>query len=484
MTFRLAIACVGLLVTAGCEKVPLTAPTESTIALTVSQASVAINGKVELVAAVTEKSGTAVHNGTVVTFTGGLGTFTPQEAVTVGGIARSTFTGVSSGTVKLGAFSGSAKATEVEIRVGSAAADFVSVRTDPATIPQNGGTVTVIASVRDSSGTALPNAQVNFTADNGQLSANSALTDNNGEARVTLVTARTTKVGASVAGKSASDFTVTALTAPTVSIGSCSSTPLVGVAVTCTVTPTVSSASGSPIQSVSINWGDGTSDRSLGSISSATTTSHTYTRADTYIVTATAVDVSGQNGRGTAAIAVTRSIPSISISASASTATVGAVLTFSVVPPTSSAPVPTTGVVVNFGDGTSRNLGAVTTSTAVTKSFSSPGAYTVSATVTDNAGTTNTATTSVIITAATPPTVTLTIANFSAGCANFTVGVTPSSGTTISSVVVSISGTSTTLYSGTAGTSFGACGLTSGQIVVAQATDSLGNTGSASVIVR
>src|SRR5689334_4441935 len=101
-----------------CEKVPLTSPTGSTITLTVDKTSVPIGGTATLTAVVTEASGTAPQNGTMVTFNGAFGTITPQEAPTVGGIARATFTGTASGTSKVGAFSGAAKATEVDIRVG------------------------------------------------------------------------------------------------------------------------------------------------------------------------------------------------------------------------------------------------------------------------------------------------------------------------------------------------------------------------------
>src|SRR5688572_5902071 len=84
-----------------CDKVPLTAPTDSTITLSVDQTTVPINGTITVTAAVIEAGGTAVHDGTSVTFTGGLGTFTPQEARTIGGIARTVFRGATSGTVMI-----------------------------------------------------------------------------------------------------------------------------------------------------------------------------------------------------------------------------------------------------------------------------------------------------------------------------------------------------------------------------------------------
>jgi hypothetical protein len=66
--------------------------------LTIDRTSIAIGGTARLTAVVSEASFTAPHNGTMVTFTGGLGTFNPIEAPTVGGIARTTYTGTTSGT--------------------------------------------------------------------------------------------------------------------------------------------------------------------------------------------------------------------------------------------------------------------------------------------------------------------------------------------------------------------------------------------------
>jgi hypothetical protein len=327
-TFSL-IAFFAVLILGACEKVPLTAPSESTITITVSRTSVALNDTIDVIASVIESSGTPVHNGTVVTFTGPLGSFDPIEATTVGGIARTKFKGTTSGTGKISAFSGGATVESGDIRVGSAAAERVTVRTEPATLPANGGTVQVIANVQDVSGNALPNAAVNFTVDNGNLSANTAFTDANGEARVSLSTTRTTKVDANVAGKNATQFTLTALPAPTVTITACTANPVVGAAATCTFTP-APGAGGSAIQNVTVNWGDGSGDEHLGPITGATTKSHVYNRADTFTVSAAATDSAGQTGRASASLVVGRSIPTITITPSTQTTTAGPAATFTV----------------------------------------------------------------------------------------------------------------------------------------------------------
>ncbi len=125
---------------ASCDKLPLTAPTESIITLNVSTTVVPINGTAEIIASVTEPSGTPVHNGTVVTFTSSFGTIEPREAQTHGGKATVRFIGSSqSGTARIGAFSGSSRAEEIEILVGAAAAERIAVRADPASdVPATG----------------------------------------------------------------------------------------------------------------------------------------------------------------------------------------------------------------------------------------------------------------------------------------------------------------------------------------------------------
>ena len=70
-----------------CDKMPLSAPTESIITLFANSTSVGLNGSVDITATVIESAGTPVQNGTVVTFTTTLGTIDPVEARTNNGKA-------------------------------------------------------------------------------------------------------------------------------------------------------------------------------------------------------------------------------------------------------------------------------------------------------------------------------------------------------------------------------------------------------------
>jgi hypothetical protein len=372
---------------AACDKVPLLAPTESTITLSSNTTTLAINGTAEIIATVIESAGTPVHNGTTVTFTASVGVIEPREARTENGVARATFrAGTQSGAARVGAFSGSARAEEVEILVGGAAAQTVSVRLDPPSVPQTGGKVEVIALVSDVSGNRLPGAPVVFSADNGSLGSSSGLTDQNGEARTTLTTSRQTIVRASVADKSG-EATVQVVNLPTVSISVASgSTPLVGQPVSFTVTPTTPTGTSNPIQNVVVDFGDGTPTVSLGAISAATPVSHFYSRADTYTVTATVTDTAGQRNSSSTIVAVQRPVVIVSVIPSATIGQVGTPITFTV-SVTNPSNVPIQRVQLNYGDGTPPvTLGP--TGGAPQKIYTSSGPFTARATAIDQAGNT------------------------------------------------------------------------------------------------
>ena len=467
--------------TVACEKVPLTAPTESTVTVVTSSTSVPINGSIEVIASVLESSGTAVHNGTMVTFTGSFGRFEPSQAATSGGRAIVRFIGTSSGTTKISAISGGASGESGDIRVGGAAAERIAIRAEPTAIPQTGGTVAIIATVLDASGNALPNTLGSFTVDQGTLSPNSTTTDTNGDARVQLTTNRTSKVTASVAGKTA-DVTVTALNAPTVSITTCTANQAVGVPVNCTITPTVATG-GVPIQNVSVDWGDNSGEQPLGSVSGATLASHTYTSPGTFIMRAFATDLNSQRGQASITFNVLRNPPTITLTASATTVTAGASMTFTITP-AANPPQPITNVTIDFGDGTSRNLGVISSATTIAKSYAIEGTYTVTATVTDASNQRGNATVQVVVSRAASPTVTFTQnGTISGGIGSFTVSATAATGLIIRQITVR-KANDTVVYDGQGGSTFAVSGLAVNDILTATAIDSAGNPGTAQLVVK
>src|SRR5690349_2694125 len=125
--------CLTVLAAVGCDSVPLTSPTGSTITMTSDRSVLPLNGVATLRAVVIESAGTPVQNGTSVTFSSTLGSVEPFEAKTVNGIATATFNaGGVSGKTAITAFSGGAKTTAAtEITIGAAAAKTIALSATP-----------------------------------------------------------------------------------------------------------------------------------------------------------------------------------------------------------------------------------------------------------------------------------------------------------------------------------------------------------------
>lgn len=383
---------------ASCDTVPLTAPTDSTVLLIVSTTVVPVNGTADLIASVIEKAGTPVHNGTIVTFTSSFGTVEPREARTdASGKAYAKFIGSSqSGVAKIGAFSGAAKATEIEVKVGAAAAETVVLRAEPAVVSPNGGTVDVIAIVTDASGNPLPGAPVVFSADNGSLDNTTVTTNGDGRSQTRLTTNRETIVRARAGAKEATNFTVRVVTLPTVTItlSPAAQNPTVGIPVSFSVAlPTT--ALSAPLQNVFIEFGDGDS-LNLGPITGATGFTHTYNVEGGFTVRATAVDVTGQRGTSSIAFVVTRSVPGVTLTAAPSSALVAAPITFTV-GATAAEGAPQIVSVQVVIEGTGQVVYSATAGGSFSRSFGAAGVYVLRATATDRSGAVGTASTSVTI---------------------------------------------------------------------------------------
>ncbi len=187
---------------AGCDRAPLTAPTDSAVTLFANQTVVALNGAVEITANVTEPGGVPVQNGTQVTFTTTLGSLQPQEARTSGGRATVRLNaGTASGLAQVRAFSGGAQAEALQIRVGAAAATAVTVSATPSAVGFNGGTVDIVAVATGENNQRLPGVPVSFGTTAGVLRESTVVTDANGEARTQLTTTREAVVTASIGGR-------------------------------------------------------------------------------------------------------------------------------------------------------------------------------------------------------------------------------------------------------------------------------------------
>ena len=300
--------------TAACDKAQLLAPTQSTITVSAPTRVLASNGTTPITAAVMEQAGTPVQNGTTVRFTTTLGRVDPVEVQTVNGLAITTFfAGGNSGKATISATSGAASGGEgntnaIEITIGAAAVNTVSVRANPGSIGPNGGTIELIATVVGENGQPVEGVLVTFTADQGSLGSTTGVTNASGEARTTLTTSQQTVVTATAGTKTSSNLTIAARPGPIVTI-TCATVTAGGTCGgvqptannTATVVFTVTKPTGSAaLRSATLDFGDGTS-QALGNLAGGTTTvTHTYNGSDTsnprpYTATVIATDINGES---------------------------------------------------------------------------------------------------------------------------------------------------------------------------------------------
>ena len=409
ITFSLGV--LAMLVAISCDRVPLLAPTNSTVTLDAGSRVVETGGSTSLSAMVIEQSGTPVQNGTVVRFTTTLGRLDPAEAQTRNGVATTTFfAGNDSGVAEVRATSGGAGGSSttttppsnggttpptttttttnsnvVLISVGSAAVDTVTVRANPSSVStSSGATVSVIATVVGVSGRLLPNIPVSFSASRGTLSATTAATDAQGEARVTLNTNGDTDISVAAGTKTATTK-ITGVPGPAVSLtcsvgsGTCA-TATVGQAVVFTAQRAQGSGN---VTSAVLDFGDNSSVN-LGTLSGPATIPHTYTQPGTYTARLTGTD-GNESSSSVQVVLVTAVTATVSATITTPPRTVTATATVS---------APATQYVWSWGDMTPNTT---TTTATAPHTYTAAGTFDITVTATLQGGGTATATTTIVV---------------------------------------------------------------------------------------
>lgn len=353
----------GLASLGGCHKSPLFAPSGSTITISSNSLILPLNGTATITATVTQTGGGAVLNGTTVTFTTTLGSFTQSEVETSSGRAVVTFNaGAQSGTAVITAYSGGTSSGggggtgttgSISIVIGAAALSNILVTASPSSVSQLGNMPsTITATAVDASNNPIGGILINFSTDQGSLSSVSATTNAAGQATTTLTTNQTATVTAT-AGTKSGTVKVTAVPVPTVTLSAPSTSPTALVAATFTLN--VSPGSGaSPIRDVTMDFGDGATV-DLGSVSGQLSVQHVYAAAGTYTVKATATDAAGQSATAGIPVVVYAAIPfTVSVSTSSSTAVAGSTVVLFTATPNAGAPS-ITSYTWNFNDGTAQD---------------------------------------------------------------------------------------------------------------------------------
>jgi hypothetical protein len=189
----LAIAAFGA---AGCEQAVQTAPTSSVLTITANGAGVDLNGAVPIVATLVTQAGKAVTDGTLVAFTTTLGRMEPPEArVTNGRATVQLLGGAVSGIATVSATSGGVLSNSLEVRVGA-----VPTRVALNATIGSYGTSTLVATVYDARGVALPGVPVTFTTTAGSLASAIVYSDAQGQATTTIYCQSEATVTATASG--------------------------------------------------------------------------------------------------------------------------------------------------------------------------------------------------------------------------------------------------------------------------------------------
>jgi PKD repeat protein len=371
--------------TTSCSRVPLTAPTKSTITLYTTASAVPLNGTADLIANITEEAGTAVPDGTLVTFNTTLGHLQPTSAHTINGQATVTLVaGDIAGTATISAYSGGATASgsgtststvaaTVQIAIGAAATDTIVAHAEPGSLPPNGGTVQIIAQVRDASGNGIQGVPITFTATGGQIRSPVATSDATGAASTAFTTTSKATVTAHAGAKTA-DVVVDVAALPAVTLSASPTSPVAGQPVNFTITIDTTNAP-NPVRNVRIDYGDGDFE-DLGPISGSTSVAHVYASSGTQSVTVTLTDTTGQQVTQVLSLVVLASSPmSVTLSVTPNPATVNTAVTLQAV--VSGSTLTIQSYDWDFGDSTVQT----TTGALTTKIYTTAGTFHAKVTV-------------------------------------------------------------------------------------------------------
>jgi hypothetical protein len=453
VSFDARITCAVFLaicaVSFGCDKATLLGPIGSSISLTAASQVVPPGGSTQLTAILLENSGQPVPNGTTVRFTTSLGRIEPVEAQTRNGVATAMFVaGGDSGTAEIRAISGLASApgqntsttptptpsptpaqpgapaapatpaqpttptttnsagNVVRILVGAAGAQAITMSATPSTLSPSGSTVEVSAIVNDTNGNRLPGVAVTFSTTRGTLNPSVANTDGNGIARTALTGSEGATVTARVGQQTATlEVRQSAVTAFSLAVDP--ATPAAGQPVRLTITPgstgggtappgggtTTPAPTTGPAPRVTVNWGDGSSE-DIGVVAATRSVTHIYSAAGFYTITATGTSPEGETFSNAIPVTVAQQAP-VQVTAQPTSGNLATVFSFTITPTTGAL---ISSVVINYGDGTEDNLGAISTQTVRQHTYSSIGQKTVTVTQTEVNGRITIATVTVTVT--------------------------------------------------------------------------------------
>jgi len=279
----------------GCDRGTPVAPQGATLSVFASPQEIAVNGTSVITVIATRSNGIPVNPGTEIQLSSTLGAIDSLVMTDDAGVASAVLRATDrSGTATVTATSGAAGSVTTDVTIGFRAS-AVSLLPTPTSVSENGGSVSLLAIVRDDQGQPLRDAGVNFLTELGTLDSGGSLVQTNdlGEAIDKLVV---TQLDADLdpfqesfrafAEVGCGGATVTTETIIRIRRAPRAAFTFRPVLLTVEFTDT---STGAPIQ-WQWDFGDGATSQAQNPV-------HTYAAAGTYTVTLTASNAEGQDVR-------------------------------------------------------------------------------------------------------------------------------------------------------------------------------------------
>lgn len=179
---------LALLAVAACSEGTPVAPEGTLLRVSAYPTRIGKTGVSTITVNAARSNGIPVNPGTEIRLSSTIGQVDPLIYTNDGGQAFANLRGDGRvGTATVSVFSGNVEPVTTDVAVGQLAASM-SFQVTPSSVPETGGTLELLALVRDDQSQPLPDAQVNFRSEIGTLDSGGRfiVTNADGEARDTL----------------------------------------------------------------------------------------------------------------------------------------------------------------------------------------------------------------------------------------------------------------------------------------------------------